>query len=207
MANAVATISKIVGKKTSYFIEWGTLITAVTGNGGCDIPNETVGALCSRIVRLPSIFTQRPCAERVNITAEACIDSVSSARDSQREIAKANDLRVPIHQVAFHNRYGLPFAPSLTAENGVQNYCEGGSGTIRTDRAGAGIFHIFLKTKEQLFTQLTVFTPHAGPSGAYSPDGTMGYMMDGQQMMHRPPGDPAFHNQYTHYPEYYGHHL
>ncbi|XP_071054236.1 homeobox protein homothorax isoform X2 [Onthophagus taurus] len=52
-----------------------------------------------------------------------------------------------------------------------------------------------------------VFTPHAGPSGAYSPDGTMGYMMDGQQMMHRPPGDPAFHNQYTHYPEYYGHHL
>ncbi|XP_017774934.1 PREDICTED: homeobox protein homothorax isoform X5 [Nicrophorus vespilloides] len=53
-----------------------------------------------------------------------------------------------------------------------------------------------------------VFSPHAGPSGAYSPDGTMGYMMDGQQMMHRPPGDPAFHNQYAHYPaEYYGHHL
>nr|XP_012216813.1 PREDICTED: homeobox protein homothorax isoform X2 [Linepithema humile] len=48
----------------------------------------------------------------------------------------------------------------------------------------------------------------AGPSGAYSPDATMGYMMDGQaaSMMHRPPGDPAFHNQY-HYPEYYGHHL
>lgn len=53
-----------------------------------------------------------------------------------------------------------------------------------------------------------MFSPHAGPSGAYSPDGTMGYMMDGQQMMHRPPGDPAFHNQYAHYPaEYYGHHL
>ncbi|XP_057656923.1 homeobox protein homothorax isoform X2 [Diorhabda carinulata] len=52
-----------------------------------------------------------------------------------------------------------------------------------------------------------VFSPHAGPSGAYSPDGTMGYMMDGQQMIHRPPGDPAFHNQYAHYPEYYGHHL
>lgn len=50
-----------------------------------------------------------------------------------------------------------------------------------------------------------VFSPHAGPSGAYSPDGAMGYMMDGQQMMHRPPGDPAFHNQYAHYPEYYGH--
>ncbi|CAH0552237.1 unnamed protein product [Brassicogethes aeneus] len=53
-----------------------------------------------------------------------------------------------------------------------------------------------------------VFSPHAGPSGAYSPDGTMGYMMEGQQMMHRPPGDPTFHNQYAHYPaEYYGHHL
>lgn len=62
----------------------------------------------------------------------------------------------------------------------------------------------------QLFILLmhAVFSPHAGPSGAYSPDGTMGYMMDGQQMMHRPPGDPAFHNQYAHYPaEYYGHHL
>ncbi|KAG5311012.1 HTH protein, partial [Acromyrmex insinuator] len=54
-----------------------------------------------------------------------------------------------------------------------------------------------------------VFPPlSAGPSGAYSPDATMGYMMDGQaaSMMHRPPGDPTFHNQY-HYPEYYGHHL
>ncbi|XP_069672632.1 homeobox protein homothorax isoform X2 [Periplaneta americana] len=51
-----------------------------------------------------------------------------------------------------------------------------------------------------------VFSPHAGPSGAYSPDGaSMGYMMDGQaQMMHRPPGDPSFHNEY-HYPQYYGH--
>lgn len=62
--------------------------------------------------------------------------------------------------------------------------------------------------KEQRLNRLTVFSPHAGPSGAYSPDGAMGYMMDGQQMMHRPPGDPAFHNQYAHYPaEYYGHHL
>ncbi|XP_017759452.1 PREDICTED: homeobox protein homothorax isoform X2 [Eufriesea mexicana] len=54
-----------------------------------------------------------------------------------------------------------------------------------------------------------VFPPlSAGPSGAYSPDATMGYMMDGQaaSMMHRPPGDPTFHNQY-HYPEYYGHHI
>jgi homeobox protein homothorax len=52
--------------------------------------------------------------------------------------------------------------------------------------------------------------PHAGPSGAYSPDATMGYMMDGQaQMMHRPPTDAAFHQGYAHYPpaEYYGHHL
>ncbi|XP_014250494.1 homeobox protein homothorax isoform X1 [Cimex lectularius] len=47
----------------------------------------------------------------------------------------------------------------------------------------------------------------AGPSGAYSPEaGGMGYMMDGQQMMHRS-GDPAFHSEY-HYPhQYYGHHL
>ncbi|XP_066599859.1 homeobox protein homothorax [Prorops nasuta] len=55
-----------------------------------------------------------------------------------------------------------------------------------------------------------VFPPlSAGPSGAYSPDATMGYMMDGQaaSMMHRPPGDPTFHNQYHHYPEYYGHPL
>lgn len=55
---------------------------------------------------------------------------------------------------------------------------------------------------------LIVFTPHAGPSAAYGPE-AMGYMMDGQaQMMHRPPGDPAFHQGYAHYPpEYYGHHL
>ncbi|XP_054260816.1 homeobox protein homothorax isoform X2 [Macrosteles quadrilineatus] len=54
-----------------------------------------------------------------------------------------------------------------------------------------------------------VFSPHAGPSGAYSPDGAMaGYMMDGQaQMMHRGPGDPAFHNEYHYPPQYYGHHL
>ncbi|XP_068083658.1 homeobox protein homothorax-like [Anabrus simplex] len=47
----------------------------------------------------------------------------------------------------------------------------------------------------------------SGPSGAYSPDGTsMGYMMDGQaQMMHRPPGDPGFHNEYHYPPQYYGH--
>ncbi|XP_070503889.1 homeobox protein homothorax-like [Chironomus tepperi] len=47
---------------------------------------------------------------------------------------------------------------------------------------------------------------HPGPSGGY-PD-PMSYMMDGNQMMHRPPGDPAFHQGY-HYPpaEYYPHHL
>ncbi|KAL0819394.1 hypothetical protein ABMA28_007508 [Loxostege sticticalis] len=50
--------------------------------------------------------------------------------------------------------------------------------------------------------------PHAGPSGAYSPEATMGYMMEGQQMMHRPAADPAFHQGYAHYPaDYYGHHL
>ncbi|XP_034238703.1 homeobox protein homothorax isoform X1 [Thrips palmi] len=53
-----------------------------------------------------------------------------------------------------------------------------------------------------------VFSPHAGPSGAYSPDGSMGYMMDGHAgMMHRPPGDPAFHSEYQYPPQYYGHHL
>ncbi|KFB40552.1 AGAP002178-PA-like protein [Anopheles sinensis] len=48
---------------------------------------------------------------------------------------------------------------------------------------------------------------HPGPSAGY-PD-AMSYMMDGQaQMMHRAPGDPAFHQGY-HYPpaEYYPHHL
>ncbi|XP_073990862.1 meis homeobox homothorax isoform X2 [Rhodnius prolixus] len=52
-----------------------------------------------------------------------------------------------------------------------------------------------------------VYSPHAGPSGAYSPEAAgMGYMMDGQQMMHRP-GDPAFHSEYHYPPQYYGHHL
>lgn len=57
-----------------------------------------------------------------------------------------------------------------------------------------------------------VFSPHAGPSGAYSPEAAgLGYMMDGQSQMlaaagHRPPGDPAYHNEYHHYPaQYYGH--
>uniref|UniRef100_T1GP55 Homeobox domain-containing protein n=1 Tax=Megaselia scalaris TaxID=36166 RepID=T1GP55_MEGSC len=54
-----------------------------------------------------------------------------------------------------------------------------------------------------------VYPPHAGPSG-YGHD-AMGYMMDSQaHMMHRPPGDPAFHQGYAaHYPtaEYYGQHL
>ncbi|KAI9584516.1 hypothetical protein GQX74_006411 [Glossina fuscipes] len=54
-----------------------------------------------------------------------------------------------------------------------------------------------------------VYTPHAGPSG-YGHD-PMGYMMDSQaHMMHRPPGDPGFHQAYPHYPhaaEYYGQHL
>uniref|UniRef100_O46339-2 Isoform A of Homeobox protein homothorax n=2 Tax=Drosophila melanogaster TaxID=7227 RepID=O46339-2 len=53
-----------------------------------------------------------------------------------------------------------------------------------------------------------VYTPHPGPSG-YGHD-AMGYMMDSQaHMMHRPPGDPGFHQGYPHYPpaEYYGQHL
>lgn len=51
---------------------------------------------------------------------------------------------------------------------------------------------------------LIVFTPHPGPSAAY-PE-AMGYMMDSQaHMMNRPPGDPAFHQSYAHYPSDYGH--
>ncbi|XP_065167521.1 homeobox protein homothorax isoform X2 [Atheta coriaria] len=66
----------------------------------------------------------------------------------------------------------------------------------------------FINARRRIVQPMIDQSNRAGPSGAYSPDGTMGYMMDGQQMMHRPPGDPAFHNQYAHYPaEYYGHHL
>ncbi|ETN58436.1 hypothetical protein AND_010055 [Anopheles darlingi] len=57
-----------------------------------------------------------------------------------------------------------------------------------------------------LYSPISVYT-HPGPSAGY-PD-AMSYMMDGQaQMMHRAPGDPAFHQGY-HYPpaEYYPHHL
>jgi len=51
-----------------------------------------------------------------------------------------------------------------------------------------------------------VFPPHGAPGGAYSPDGSMGYMMDGQHMMHRPPTD--YHNEaYQYPPQYYGHHI
>lgn len=50
----------------------------------------------------------------------------------------------------------------------------------------------------------TVF-PGGGPGGAYGPEAGMGYMMDGQQMVHRPP-DAPFHNEAYHYPpQYYGH--
>lgn len=67
----------------------------------------------------------------------------------------------------------------------------------------------FINARRRIVQPMIDQSNRAGPSGAYSPDGSMGYMMDGQaQMMHRPPGDPSFHNQYAHYPaEYYGHHL
>jgi hypothetical protein len=57
----------------------------------------------------------------------------------------------------------------------------------------------------KILNSFSVYT-HPGPSGGY-PD-PMSYMMEGNQMMHRPPGDPAFHQGY-HYPpaEYYPHHL
>ncbi|XP_012345955.1 homeobox protein homothorax isoform X2 [Apis laboriosa] len=66
----------------------------------------------------------------------------------------------------------------------------------------------FINARRRIVQPMIDQSNRAGPSGAYSPDPTMGYMMDGQaaSMMHRPPGDPTFHNQY-HYPEYYGHHL
>lgn len=66
----------------------------------------------------------------------------------------------------------------------------------------------FPLTVFDLFHLFAVYTPHAGPSG-YGHD-PMGYMMDSQaHMMHRPPGDPGFHQAYPHYPhaEYYGQHL
>ncbi|RLU15057.1 hypothetical protein DMN91_012944 [Ooceraea biroi] len=66
----------------------------------------------------------------------------------------------------------------------------------------------FINARRRIVQPMIDQSNRAGPSGAYSPDAAMGYMMDGQaaSMMHRPPGDPTFHNQY-HYPEYYGHHL
>jgi len=67
---------------------------------------------------------------------------------------------------------------------------------------------IFSLFPHAFFFTNTVYTPHPGPSG-YGHD-AMGYMMDSQaHMMHRPPGDPGFHQGYPHYPpaEYYGQHL
>jgi len=54
----------------------------------------------------------------------------------------------------------------------------------------------------------SVFPPHGAPGGAYSPDAaSMGYMMDGQQMVHRSSSDPGFSDPYHYPPQYYGHHL
>ncbi|XP_025160213.1 homeobox protein homothorax-like, partial [Harpegnathos saltator] len=67
----------------------------------------------------------------------------------------------------------------------------------------------FINARRRIVQPMIDQSNRAGPSGAYSPEATMGYMMDGQaaSMIHRPPTDPTFHNQY-HYPsEYYGHHL
>jgi homeobox protein homothorax len=67
-------------------------------------------------------------------------------------------------------------------------------------------FYCWKKDSIIQFNKFAVYT-HPGPSAGY-PD-PMSYMMDGQaQMMHRPPGDPTFHQGY-HYPpaEYYPHHL
>jgi homeobox protein homothorax len=57
----------------------------------------------------------------------------------------------------------------------------------------------------------SVFPPHGPPGGAYSPDPSMGYMMDGQQMAAAAAArgstfpDPA--DPYHYPPQYYGHHL
>lgn len=65
----------------------------------------------------------------------------------------------------------------------------------------------FINARRRIVQPMIDQSNRAGPSGAYSPDGaSMGYMMDGQaQMMHRPPGDPGFHNEYHYPPQYYGH--
>lgn len=136
-------------------------------------------------LRRASIFSFRRFAKAVLLMV--CALSILrgsrsvSVRDGRREIAKRTvDPRGPIH----HD------VDIFREKDAVQGYSAADA------------------VQGQRVTPLIVFSPHAGPSGAYSPDGTMGYMMDGQQMMHRPPGDPAFHNQYAHYPaEYYGHHL
>ncbi|XP_039282629.1 homeobox protein homothorax isoform X4 [Nilaparvata lugens] len=65
----------------------------------------------------------------------------------------------------------------------------------------------FINARRRIVQPMIDQSNRAGPSGAYSPDGAMGYMMDSQQMMHRGPGDPAFHNEYHYPPQYYGHHL
>ncbi|KAF7385003.1 hypothetical protein HZH66_012089 [Vespula vulgaris] len=92
------------------------------------------------------------------------------------------------------NKIVFQAVPTTKVRNGQE--------TERALRRGLRLKNVLRSVK--MFPPLS-----AGPSGAYSPDATMGYMMDGQaaSMMHRPPGDPTFHNQYHYPPEYYGHHL
>ncbi|KAL5282944.1 MEIS2 family protein [Megaselia abdita] len=66
----------------------------------------------------------------------------------------------------------------------------------------------FINARRRIVQPMIDQSNRAGPSG-YGHD-AMGYMMDSQaHMMHRPPGDPSFHQGYAHYPtaEYYGQHL
>ncbi|KAL7731017.1 hypothetical protein ACLKA6_014238 [Drosophila palustris] len=66
----------------------------------------------------------------------------------------------------------------------------------------------FINARRRIVQPMIDQSNRAGPSG-YGHD-AMGYMMDSQaHMMHRPPGDPGFHQGYPHYPpaEYYGQHL
>ncbi|KAL1460871.1 hypothetical protein WDU94_012810 [Cyamophila willieti] len=57
------------------------------------------------------------------------------------------------------------------------------------------VYTLFINARRRIVQPLIDQSNRAGaggPSGAYSPDGAMGYMMDTQaSMMHARPGDPT----------------
>ncbi|KAH0811842.1 hypothetical protein GEV33_010948 [Tenebrio molitor] len=151
--------------------------------------------LCTFAPEAPPIARQKtqsfPVSERISASAILMDADRPDRRQHHRHPAFINARRRIVQpMIDQSNRAGSPSFPFL---------CETGEEKWRGEP---------LTLADRSITTVTFFWKRRGPSGAYSPDGTMGYMMDGQQMMHRPPGDPAFHNQYAHYPaEYYGHHL